>query len=106
MNRKITIEALSRPALTPVIFAMLLALIALYMYYLSVSVLHVVLRQEATHRVSVLTTEIAVLETEYINARHSISSRLATLTDYSDATEKIFLARETDSVIVFSDRPQ
>ncbi len=64
-----------------------------YLYFLNVSVVHVVMRQDAAVEIKELQTEIAVLESEYIDAQHTISSRIAMLDGYSTDSEKIFVSR-------------
>jgi hypothetical protein len=101
MIKKITIATFSQPTLTPVFFVVLLALVSVYMYYVSVSVVHVVMRKEAVHNRSLLVSEIALLETQYINARHAISERLADLDGYGDIEKKVFLSRSNENLVVF-----
>jgi hypothetical protein len=64
-----------------------------YLYFLNVSVVHVVMRQDAAVEIKELQTEIAVLESAYIDAQHTIASRIALLDGYSTETEKIFVSR-------------
>ena len=63
-----------------------------YMYFLSLSVVHVVMRKEVLHDIASLRSEIAVLEAEYIAAHHTVSARVASLDGYNTVTEKVFLS--------------
>jgi len=70
--------------------------IAAYMYFLSLSVVHVVMRKEAGQNITTIRSEIAYLEAAYIEAHHSISSRVATTEGFSEIRSKIFI-RESQS---------
>lgn len=77
-------------------------LIALYMYFLSMSVVHVVLRKEASHVASTLESEIAFLEAEYIESQHLVSNEMARLAQFSETSEKIFVTAQAPT-LVYSD---
>jgi len=64
-----------------------------YLYFLNVSVVHVVMRQEAIQETQNLKNQIALLETEYITAQHTIAARMASVDGYREDSEKIFVAR-------------
>lgn len=71
-----------------------------YLYFLNVSVVHVVMRQDAAAEIKELQTEIAVLESAYIDAQHTIASRIAMLDGYSTETEKIFVSRDSVGLVL------
>jgi hypothetical protein len=71
-----------------------------YLYFLNISVMHVVLRKESNQEVQSLKSEIAQLETRYIEAQHAISNRIATLDGYSVDTAKIFVTRGETSLVL------
>lgn len=71
--------------------ALLLAGVVTYMYFLSLSVVHVVMRNEVLQSMSQLRSEIAYLETAYIEANHTISSQVATLQGFNTVEKKIFI---------------
>ena len=82
-------------------FAVLVISVMAYLYFLNLSVVHVVMRQDAASEINDLQTEIAILESAYIEAQHTISSRIALLDGYSTETEKIFVSRgSVDLVLV------
>lgn len=70
------------------------------MYFVSVSVVHVVLQEEADHQATALRSDIAALEREYIDAQHVISSRIATEQGLVAASDKVFLSRERGSLVL------
>jgi hypothetical protein len=78
---------------------LLLSFVA-YLYFLNMSVVHVVMRKEAAHDISELRTEIAVLETVFIESQHTIASRMATLSGYNVDSEKIFVMRGDRSLVL------
>lgn len=81
--------------------ACLVGLVFAYMYFLSASVIHVVIRKEASQDIRSLQTEIATLEAEYIAAQHAVSADIASLQGFVETPNKIFLDR-TDSTLVLS----
>lgn len=74
--------------------------IVAYLYFLNVSVMHVVMRQDSATDIKALQTEIAILESSYIEAQHTIASRIGTLDGYNTQTEKIFVARNNTAGLV------
>lgn len=83
-------------------FSFLLVLFALYVYFVSASILHVVMQQEMERNVSLLHTEISKLEAQYIDAQHALSDEIALMHGYEVADEKIFIDR-SDTRLVLSD---
>ncbi len=82
-----------------VLFVATLALVGLYMYLLSMSVVHVVLRKELIHNIRATESEIAKLETSYIQAQHAISERIASANQFSETNDKIFVTRRSDTLV-------
>lgn len=80
--------------------SVLLLGIAAYIYFLSVSVLHVVMRKELNQKISDLHSEIASLETTYIEAHHIISSKVAAADGFNEVKEKIFITQATGQNLV------
>ena len=82
-------------------FATLLLLgVVAYMYFLSLSVVHVVMRKEVIQQTNQLRSEIAFLETEYIEAHHTISTRVATLDGFNQVENKIFIKANVSQNLV------
>lgn len=74
--------------------AIAIAIVA-YLYFLNMSVLHVVMRKEATQESAQLRAEIAMLETEFIQAKHTIAKRVSQLQGFDTEVDKIFVARSS-----------
>lgn len=72
-----------------------------YIYFLNVSVVHVVMRKEAMQDVQELKNQIALLETEYITVQHTIAARMAAVDGYREDSEKVFVARTNTPNLVF-----
>jgi hypothetical protein len=85
---------------TAVAVALLVVSVLAYLYFLNLSVVHVVMRKEATQESNQLRTEIAMLETSYIQSQHKIADRIANLEGYSIDTEKIFITRGETSLVL------
>lgn len=80
--------------------SLLLMAVMSYLYFLNVSVVHVVMRKEADQEQNKLRAEIAMLETSYIEAQHKIADRIASQTEYAVDTEKIFITRGETSLVL------
>ena len=79
--------------ITTICVGLFLSSIALYMYFLSLSVMHVVMRKETMHNLTEAKSEIAKLETSYIEARHVISTQVASVNGFTENQNKIFVSR-------------
>lgn len=79
---------------------LLLGLMSLYIYLLSASVVHVVIRQELQHSIKDLHSEIGILETKYIDAQHTLSASVAALEGYEKTQQKIFIDRTPGSLVL------
>ncbi len=88
--------------ITTIAIGLLLCGIASYMYFLSLSVMHVVMRKEATHNVNELRSEIAKLEAAYIEARHNISMKVATVDGFENNQNKIFISKAEQNLVLNS----
>jgi len=86
--------------ITSLCVSLLVLGVAAYIYFLSVSVVHVVMRKEATTQIGELRSEIARLETSYIEAKHQISARVASLDGFNQNQEKIFISKQEQSLVL------
>lgn len=85
---------------TYIALCLLVLSVIMYLYFLNVSVVHVVMRKEATQEQNHLRTEIAMLETSYIEAQHKIADKIADLEGYSTETDKIFITRGQSGLVL------
>ena len=74
--------------------------VILYLYFLNMSVVHVVMRTQYTQEQNTLRTEISQLEAQYIESQHTIAARIATLQGYDTDVAKIFVSRESASLVL------
>lgn len=77
-----------------------LALFSLYIYFISASVVHVVMRTEISQEITKISSEISELEGDYIEAQHKVSSDIASLQGYTQTTAKIFIDRTPASLVL------
>lgn len=89
--------------ITSVCFGLLIFGVVAYMYFLSLSVVHVVMRKEATAQIGQLRSEIAKLETSYIEAKHQISAKVANLDGFNETNEKIFISKTEQNLVLRSE---
>lgn len=82
--------------------SLILVLFALYIYFVSASVLHVVMRQEVEQHSAALSSEIAQLEARYIHAQHAVSEQVASLEGYVATEQKVFIDRNAAPTVALS----
>ena len=88
--------------LSGIVFTCLLGLIFSYIYFLSLTVVHVVMRKEADRNISAVRSEISSLEGRYMAAQHRISTEIAQRGDLVVADDKIFINRSDKSIVLSS----
>jgi len=88
-------ETITHSPYTVALMAVIGGAVIAYLYFLNVSVVHVVMRKEAMQESQDLKNNIALLETEYIIAQHTIAARMATVDGFREDSEKVFVARGT-----------
>ncbi|MFM2381631.1 MAG: hypothetical protein RLZZ76_398 [Candidatus Parcubacteria bacterium] len=91
---------LTEKALCMFLLVSCLSLFALYVYFVSASIVHVVIRTEVGQEVAHISSEISTLESEYIKAQHKVSSDIASLQGYKKSSDKIFIDRGGDSLVL------
>jgi hypothetical protein len=64
-----------------------------YMYFLSTSVVHVVMRKEIDKEMASLSSSVGSLEAEYIEVQHAVSEDIASLKGYKRTDTKVFIDR-------------
>jgi hypothetical protein len=74
---------------------------ALYMYFVSASIHHVVMRKEIDRKISEQGSELSQLESAYIDAQHAVSAELATRHGFITTHHKIFID-QSDSTLVLN----
>jgi len=79
---------------------LIVSLVFLYIYFLSASIVHVVIRKEANQDLVALHSAISQLETEYIDAQHQVSDEIASLEGYAPVTHKVFIDRTPGSLVL------
>jgi hypothetical protein len=88
----------------PIYFTLLgvlfFTLIILYMYFLSMSVVHVVLRKEINRSVAETSSQIATLEASYIESQHKVSDKIAALDTFTETNSKIFVTRGPNASVL------
>lgn len=77
-----------------------LAVFVTYMYFVSESVMNVVMRKETDAQISQLATGVGQLEARYIDMQHSVSNDVATLNGFVVADRKIFIDRSADTLVL------
>lgn len=71
---------------------------SLYMYFVSASVVHVVMRKEIDGNIADVSSSVASLEAAYIDAQHEVSTEIASMQGFSKTDEKVFIDMKTAPV--------
>ena len=74
--------------------------VCLYMYFVSMSVVHVVMRKEVDNQISLVSTQISQLEEEYIERQQSLNISIAAAHGFIAAEEKIFVDKTTATLVL------
>lgn len=74
--------------------------VSTYMYFVSVSVVNVVMRKEVDVEMRELTTTMGELEAAYIEKQHAVSSDIATARGFVMADSKIFIDKAADTLVL------
>ena len=76
-------------------------LVAIYMYLVGMSVVHVVMNKEVSQQLVAVQTEITELESAYISAQHSVRAEIAMQRGFVADSDKVFI-ESGDSAVVLS----
>jgi hypothetical protein len=79
----------------------LVSVFVAYIYFVSMSVLHVVMRKEVDTQIAAVGTNVAGLEERYIEMQHSVSSDIASLQGFVTTDHKVFIDK-SDTVVALS----
>ena len=82
------------------LLATTLVLFALYIYFLSAAVVHVVIREDVEHSLQTLRSDITALESDYIAAQHSVSNRISSFAGFEEITNKVFIDRAAPALVM------
>ncbi len=79
---------------------LVLALFAAYTYFVSASVVHVVVRKELTRELADTQTRISSLEAEYISAQNSVGYDTALARGFEKNEEKVFVKQADPAAVL------
>lgn len=71
-----------------------------YIYFVSASVVHVVMRKEVDTQIAAVSSELSELEGNYIEAQHAVSEEIASMQGYTLTDEKIFIDRSEGTLVL------
>lgn len=74
-----------------------------YMYLLSSSVMHVVIRSEVEQKIQAAHTAISSKENAYIAAQHTITEKIALHEGYVETADKDFINRSKPQLVLSTD---
>ncbi len=81
----------------------LVCLVAAYMYFLSLSVVHVVMSREYIHAGAEVASQITELEAQFIEAQHSVRREVALQDGFVLAERKTFIAPSDTSLVAIDE---
>lgn len=89
-----------RQTITYGCLALLILTIVAYMYFLSMSVVEVVVRKDTLQDITRLRSDIAFLESSYIKANYEISQKVALTGEFAAVKDKTFIKKSADQGLV------
>lgn len=81
-------------------FVLLVICISAYMYFVCASVVQVVIRKDTLQDISQLRSEIAFLESSYIEANYQIGQKVALHNEFTSVKDKIFINKQLEQGLV------
>ncbi len=72
----------------------------LYMYFLSASIVNVVMRQEIDHEIRETATKIAELEARYVAAKSTVTEDSMGTYGFTTAPEKTYVSKKSENVVL------
>ena len=78
----------------------IMALSVAYVYFVSASVAHVVVRKELTQKITATQTHISDLETEYILAKDAVGEETALQKGFEKNEKKVFVTRARSNLVL------
>lgn len=72
----------------------------LYIYFLTSSVVEVVIREQIEHKIVEAGSSVSTLEAEYIEAQHSVSRDIATHEGFNEVANKTFITRTEGTLVL------
>jgi hypothetical protein len=72
----------------------------LYMYFLSASIVNVVIRQEIDTEIRETSTRIAELEARYVAAKGTVTEATASEKGFMNASTKTFVSKKSENVVL------
>lgn len=73
---------------------------SLYMYFVSSSIVDVVMRKQVDRELLTLGTTVGRLESEYIEMQHMVSSNIASQRGFVTADKKIFIDKTEETLVL------
>lgn len=71
-----------------------------YVYFVSTSVMNVVMRKEVDTQIAELSTNVSGLEATYIDMQHKVSNDIASLQGFVVADKKIFIDKSEQKLVL------
>lgn len=80
------------------LLTLIVVLFVLYIYFVSASVVHVVMRMQINNEMQQTSTEISQLDTKYIALQNKVSNDIASMKGYTEITQKVFINRDSGNL--------
>ncbi len=80
--------------------AILLMVFTSYIYFLSASIVHVVMRKEIDTQIAQIGSQLSDLESHYIEAQHAVSEDIASMQGFTRTDEKIFINKSEATLVL------
>jgi len=81
-------------------FVCLATSVILYIYFLSASVHHVVMRKEIDKEITTQGSSVSMLEAAYIEAQHAVSEDIASMRGFALTNDKIYIDRSDTTLVL------
>ncbi len=82
------------------VLSLIMLAAAAYTYFLSASVVHVVMRKEVDAQIAEAATTLSGLDADYIELQHALSADIATQKGFVAAPKKLFVDRTQGTLVL------
>lgn len=95
-----TLQKIDARIYSTILLATLLSLVAVYMYLVGMSAVHVVMSKELNQKVNMLQSDITELEVQYIEAQHMVREEVAMQRGFVAQNDKVFITGSDTTVVL------
>lgn len=84
------------------LLAVLFILFGTYIYFVSASIVHVIVRKEVDQNMAQVSSQISDLESRYIEAKHAIDEERIAALGFVESPERVYIQKAPTNLVLVS----